>query len=150
MTKHTRIAFTLALLLAVGGGAPGALAQETYAVVSSTGNANRAKVTPKLLRMLYLKELREWPDGTLARPIARPEDSEAHRLFRDQVLRMDEMRLARHWIGLKQRTGQRSLSPVAQDRTLIGLLKRYPGAFAVLPVAVAESDPELEILLKLH
>ncbi len=127
---------------------PEVSAAESFAVVASAENPARS-IDAATLRRLYLKEQSEWPDGTTGKPIARPAGSRAHELFLEHVLRMDQSRLTRHWISLKQRTGQRRALQVDSDEKLILLLRRFPGAFGVLPTSAVEDDPSLTILLRI-
>lgn len=121
---------------------------ESYAVVTNADNTAR-DVDAATLRRLYLKEQAEWPGGRAAKPFGRPATSGAHKALLENVLRMDQDRLTRHWISLKQRTGQRSVLEVDSDAKLQALLQRFPGAFGVLPLALAEADPRLHVLLRL-
>ena len=124
--------------------------ESEYAVVASAelaGSSEEADAT--LIRLLYLKELSDWPDGRVARPIGRPADSEAHQRFLEAILDMDSRRLEAHWASLKQRTGQGAVRAISSDAHTVVLLKRFEGAFAVLPTGIAEADPELIVLLEL-
>lgn len=130
------------LLQSLGASAQG------FAVVASADRADE-RVTAAIVRRLYLKEQADWPSGIPGKPLGRPSESPAQREFLRHVLRMDQPRLTRHWIALKQRTGQRRVIQVDSDRKLVLMLRRFPEAFGVLPLSVAESDPSLVVLLKL-
>ena len=140
LTAIAMLTFSVAL--------PAVAESSEYAVVSSAEN-RASEVDASLVRLLYLKELSEWPTGTSARPIGRAEGSPEDRLLLESVLEMDAARLAQHWISLKQRTGQRKVRRVESSEKVVLLLKHYPGAFAVLPIAIAEADPGLVVLLRL-
>ena len=120
-----------------------------FAVVVNAKNT-AAKADHALVRLLYLKDLSEWPDGTPAKPIGRPDESAEHHAFLDQVLKLKPWRLAEHWIALKQKNGSGKVRAVSKDNQVAMLVNRYPGAFGVLPLEVAENDSSLRILLKLH
>ena len=62
---------------------------------------------------------------------------------------MKPWQLDDYWISLKQRTGQRRVIPIALDRDVARLLKRYRGSFAVMSRSRAAVDPELRIVLRI-
>lgn len=144
------IVFVLCVSGLIGSTVSLAADERAYAVVASANLGEvAAEVDATLIRLLYLKELSEWPDGVAARPIGRPADSEAHRRFLEGVLDMDSRRFEAHWASLKQRTGQGAVHAISSDAHVVVLLKRFQGAFAVLPVGIADADPELIVLLDL-
>lgn len=128
--------------------APVVAEAEPFAVVANAENDAR-DVDAATLRRLFLKSQVEWPGGLSAKPFGRPANSPAHRALLEHVLQMDQARLTRHWISLKQRTGQRSTLEVESEDQLVLLLRRFPGALGVLPVARAEAEPQLAIVLRL-
>jgi hypothetical protein len=148
---HGRITtiVVLSLLLLSLGTTTRAAAEDTseYAIVvradQTTGAADAA-----LIRLLYLKILNEWPSGLPAKPIGPPDPSPENKILLDQLLRMDGARLARHWISLKQRTGQRRVRAVGSTAQALLLVKSRPGAFAIVPASAVEVDPDFTILFR--
>lgn len=148
MSKTRRFASAVILLGILLGLSPVLATPSKLAVVGNAKNRTQ-NIDAPLLRLLYLRELSDWPSGLPAKPIARQEGSKAQQIFREKILGMTPEQLVQHWISIKQRTGQRSARPVGNDRNVVLLLKRYPGAFAVLPADIVESDPDLVVLFGL-
>ena len=101
-----------------------------------------------LLRDLYLKRRSAWPGGQETRPFARPRRSPEHaRLL--VLLGLSEAELRRHWLSLKQRTGQVAPREIESDKILLALVRRYPGSFGVVSAEAAAGSADVEILFPL-
>lgn len=100
-----------------------------------------------LVRQLFLKERGEWPGGDESRPFSVESGDPLHTAFLGSVLNMSESELARHWISLKQRTGQTAPREVGSSRLLGKLVSKYPGAMGLMTVEDAAEAEGVRVLL---
>ncbi len=145
-----RLLLTL-LFVAVPGPAPSAVPTADDAelvVVVNPANVLKGDDTARAsVRQLYLKQRSEWPvrvggEPLDAKPFGRAAGSVEQRAFLSAVLGMSEVDLVKHWIDLKQRTGQTEPRSLASDRMVLKMVAKYPGGFGVVDRASADEQSD--------
>lgn len=141
----------LALPLSLASAAAAfAASSDTYAIVVNVENAisgPRAR-TIETVRRLYLKEQRDWPDGSVAIGFARPAESDEEKAFRDLILHMDDSRLESHWLRMKQTQGVAPPRAVGSTTILLRQLRARPNAFGVVRSSELGDMTGLRVLLE--
>jgi len=101
------------------------------------------------IRELFLKNRSSWVNGPKAKAYSRSIGSPIQKAFIKNVLSMSEEDFAQHWLLKKQVTGEVAPRAVASDRSIIKLVSKYQGAFAVIEMTSADKLPEdVKILFK--
>lgn len=114
----------------------------TFAVVVNPANSYSG--TPaevrKLVKQLYLKSRRDWPGkgGTQAKALARAKGTDEQAALLSEILKMSATELEKHWIAVKQKTGQTRPNVVKSDTMLIKFVKKYDGALCIVKESVAK------------
>lgn len=139
------LCLSLVALLAGGvshtGEAQTAAGAGKYAVIVHPSNKYTAESTAmhKLVKQLYTKERTAWPGKGKARPFGRKPGSAEKEAFRTYILDLSEAELAKHWIALKQRTGQTAPRALNSARMAIKMVAKYEGAFIVVSAEEAQA-----------
>jgi len=109
-------------------------AAESYVVVVNSENSfsGSPEEVKTVLRRLYLKQQKNWPSGENAIGFARPLKADAEIAFRRSVLGMSNFELARHWLQLKQKSGDTPHRTISSGRILIQQIRTKKNAFAVI------------------
>jgi len=117
-----------------------ALSTEYAVIVNSDSHVLPNEVMDNLkIKRLFLKEQRDWSSGVRAKPLDRKSDSVEHAVFLKIILDMSEAEFAAHWLTLKQKTGETPPRVVKRTRTLIRVVSKKKGAFAVIKASQAKS-----------
>ncbi|PKM10817.1 MAG: hypothetical protein CVV13_11590 [Gammaproteobacteria bacterium HGW-Gammaproteobacteria-3] len=108
-----------------------------FAVIVNAGNDYQAAETEMktTVKRLFLKEAGSWPNNIDAEPIDRAQGSAEQQAFMSQVLNLDAAALARHWMAVKQKTGQTAPREVSAGSIVLKLIGSKKGAFAVVDTA---------------
>ena len=132
--SSTLAAITFALLSVVIGQS----ASADNVVIVNINNSYTANedTMRKVVKRLFLKQQSTWPDGTNAKSFDRRKASAEQQAFNSTVLGMDDAVIARHWLSLKQTTGETPPRTVGSTNMLAKFVAKYDGAFGV----VAESE----------
>ncbi len=114
-----------------------------YAVIVNASNTFADDASAKsVIKQLFLKDREEWPNKAKdpSKPFGRAAGSPESKAFLAEVLGMTEAELAKHWISLKQKTGQTPPREVAADGMLIRFVAKFPGGFGVVKADAAQAD----------
>jgi len=112
-----------------------------YAVIGNTALESlidKGKIENRI-RQLYLKERTEWNGSIGAKPFNRSDGSDEEKAMREHLLGMSDAELAKHWISLKQKTGQTPPREVSSDTMVLKMVQKYDGAFGVLALDKAQA-----------
>lgn len=127
-----------------------ALAQR-YSVIVNAENAisGSEDYLRAQVRLLFLKQKTEWPDGKIAIPSALPVDNEGLDHFRKDVLNMSRDDLERHWLRLRQLSGEVPPREFRSNRMVIRHVARSPGAMGIAESLFVKSNPDVRVLFEL-
>lgn len=101
--------------------------------------ARKASPDDAWLRLVYLKQRRDWEDGEPIVPVNRESGSAARQAFADRILRLSPNRLTSYW---NERYFDGVLPPITfdSDRAVVRYVASEPNAIGyVAPDAVDES-----------
>lgn len=123
--------------------APQALAQ-SYAVIVNNVNSFSGDETAmkQQVKRLFLKQSSAWQGGTEVRAFDRAKGSPETTAFISDVLGMDEAAVARHWLSLKQKTGETPPRNVSSSNMLVKLVSKYEGGVGVVDSTTASALPD--------
>jgi len=137
-----------ALLSATAAGAGSAVsgsAAEAFVVVANKNNgyepANNEE-TRNLIKALFLKSRKDWPSGESAKPFAFREGTPEAAAFQKQVLQMSDAELSKHWLTLKQTTGDTPPRELPSASMALKFIDKFEGAFSVMTKADAEANKD--------
>ena len=113
--------------------------------------AGVVKFTSCPLRRTTRKDPAAWipnsgPGGPTVRAFGRRDGSKPQEYFQRHLLGMTQAHLARYWLKQKMTHGLTPPKGVGSDRLAVKYVKKYPGAFAILPIDVARRSG-LRVLL---
>lgn len=131
------------LVLLVSLAIPAAAAAE-YAVVVNSENTYSASADKQknVLKRLFLKRQKSWPNGIDAEPFNLKEDNPAYQALLESILEMDEAAVAAHWLAEKQTTGTTPPTSIASARVIMKLIGKKTGGVAIVSEADAQDLPE--------
>jgi len=116
-----------------------------FAVVINAKNEfkGEGKDARDAVRRLFLKDASTW-SGTKhkAKAFDRGAKDDAHISFVTDVLEMKESELAKHWIMVKQKSGETRPREVDSDRSLFKMIAKYDGALGFAETSSLEDLPE--------
>lgn len=136
-----RIFFLVFTMIATTA-APAVLAQPYSIIVNVTNNyAASDDEMRQLIKRLFLKQETDWPNGELARAFGRDPKSSEQNVFAEKILAMNTAEIARHWLGLKQKTGETPPRSINSTRMLLKTVEKYPGAFGLVDEKTAKELP---------
>lgn len=123
-------------------GEDGAGPVEYAVVVNAANDFSDAGSAKNVIKQLFLKDRGEWPNKAKdeSKPFARAAGGPETKAFLAEVLGMTEAELAKHWIALKQKTGQTPPREVETDDMLLRFVAKFPGGFGVVKADAAQAD----------
>lgn len=122
---------------------------ENYTLLVNAENAYAAPVeeAKQEIKLLFLKQKTFWADGTPAKPLARPQDSEENKVFLSNVLQMSPSEIAQYWLSMKQKTGQTPPREMDSPRILLKMIGVSREAFALFKSSdVTPAPPGTRVL----
>lgn len=123
-------------------GQDGAEPVEYAVVVNAANDFADAGSAKNVIKQLFLKDRGDWPNKAKdeSKPFGRTAGTPETKAFLAQVLGMTEAELAKHWIALKQKTGQTPPREVETDDMLLRFVAKFPGGFGVVKADAAKAD----------
>ncbi len=124
---------------------------ESYAVVVNASNnySADASVMKNQVKQLFLKQTSSWPNGKKVNAFDRGKGSTETSAFNKNILKMDSAAVARHWLGLKQKTGETPPRNVKSTNMLLKLIAKYEGGLGIVDSETAKKLPEgVKVLFK--
>lgn len=137
----------LCVTILLSAGIPGerhpadsAAGRSSYAVIvnEKNGYGESGEAAKTLIKQLFLKELKNWPDGEKAKPFDQKGGSDASQAFQKGVLGMSKAQVARHWLNMKNRQGTTPPKSVSSDRKVVKYVAKYKGALGFVKAAAAK------------
>lgn len=123
-------------------------AADFYVVVNSDNNFGGSEEEAKsLVRRVFLKSTKNWPDGETAVPFSRKDTNEAQIALLASILSMTDAEHGQHWARQKQTTGDTPPRAVGSKSILLRLIKREPGAIGIIDGSGPEPEG-VRVLLK--
>lgn len=124
---------------------------QRYSVIVNAENAisGSEDYLKAQVRLLFLKQKTEWPDGEIAKPSTLPEDNDGLDYFRKSVLNMSEGELEHHWLRLRQLSGTMPPREFRSNRMVIRHVARSPGAMGIAESLFVKSNPKVRVLFEL-
>lgn len=122
---------------------------ESYALVINADNNYSASIedAKQEIKLLFLKQKSAWANGTTAKPLARPQDSEESKIFLSAILQMSPSEVAQYWLSMKQKTGQTPPREMESSRILLKMISASPDAFALFKQSdVTPTPPGTRVL----
>lgn len=123
-----------AACLMVGGVAATAYAGESFAVI--VNSENTYKGSPDEMKdtvaKVFLKQRQEWPGGLTSKPYDRPKTSKEHTALLSELVKMNDAKLAEHFVKLKQLRGETAPRVIRPDKITMSLVGKDKGAMAVV------------------
>lgn len=153
MLKQTRKLLKYGLLIPLfflSGMSSQAMA-ESYAVIGNIKNDVSEGLARQQASRLFLKQHSKWSNGLASKVFDRREGSVEHNAFRSEVLNLSEGGLTRHWLSLKQKTGETPPRIIASTSRLVRIIKKHKGALAVIKEEEVGSLPfDVRVLFKFN
>jgi hypothetical protein len=120
--------------LGFGGSAVTVHAGESFAVIVNSGNTYNGSLDEMKdsVAKVFLKQRQEWPGGLSSKPYDRPKKSKEHIALLSTLLKINEAKLAEHWVKLKQLRGETAPRVIRPDKITISLVGKDKGAMAVV------------------
>lgn len=119
-----------------------AFAQSFSVIVNASNDYSASEEEMKhLIKRLFLKQENDWPNGEYAQVFSRDAKSPELSQFTDSILAMNSAQVARHWLSLKQKTGETPPRSISSTRMLLRTLERYPGAVGLVDEETAKDLP---------
>ena len=126
-----------------------ALADSTnaYADNALIVNANNSYNAPEsemreVVKRLFLKKQSAWPNGLNAKCFDRAKASSEQNAFNSTILNMESLAIARHWLGLKQATGETPPRNVGSANILTKFVGKYDGGMGIVTESELAGLPE--------
>ena len=116
-----------------------------YAVVVNKKNGyepSDKEQTRNLIKALFLKKRKDWPSGETAKPFAYREGTPEAVAFQKQVLKMSDAELSKHWLSLKQTTGDTPPRELPSASLALKFIDKFEGAFSVMSKEDAEANKD--------
>ena len=132
-----RLKLSIALLLAVASGRPGAFAQETaFKVVVNPANPASSLPRAQLSRM-FMKKVQAWEDGQKVTPVDQSETSAVRGVFSRSVHREAAGTIKSYW--LQQVFAGRLVPPaeLPSDTEVLAFVRNHVGAVGYVSAAAA-------------
>ncbi len=90
------------------------------------------KLSRAQVKDYYFKKNRQWPDQSTVRFFDRHESNPARDIFLQTILNRTARQVDNFWIEQKFKSGDSAPSTVDEDKILIDLISRFPGAISYL------------------
>lgn len=127
---------TAILLLASLGANSSAFADNALIVNANNPYTATESDMRELVKRLFLKRQSAWPNGATAKCFDRSRTSNEQTTFNQTILEMSDAVIARHWLRLKQTTGETPPRNVGSTNVLSKFVSKYDGGMGV----VAENE----------
>jgi len=117
----------------------------TFVVVTNTNNGYEPEdkeKTRNLIKSLFLKKRGDWPGGESAKPFAFRDGTPETEAFQKEVLRMSDAELSKHWLTLKQTTGDTPPRKLPSASLAVKFIAKFEGALSVMAKSDAESNED--------
>lgn len=150
MTDLKIIICVIGAMILVGAARADGAKPDAYAIVVNAENSVSGSRTDLIatIRRLYLKQQKDWPDGSSAIVFARPAGTEEEVAFRKYILGMDESRLESHWLRLKQTQGAPPPRAVGSARILLRQISLRKSAFGIVRMSELGDAAGVKVLLE--
>lgn len=128
MPAYSRIFLVLCGLII----SPCSLAQ--HAVIVNANNPYNASESEmrEVVKRLFLKQQSTWPNGITAKCYDRSKASAEQVSFNRDLLGMSDAVIARHWLGVKQTTGETPPRNVGPTSILGKFVGKYDGGLGIV------------------
>jgi len=138
--KWVRIAF-VALAATTMWQMPAAAGDYVVVVNEANTFSADAEQMRNQVRRYFLKESKNWPDGSNVVPFARKPGNASYDAMLVGILGMNQSEFDAHWARKKQTTGDTRPRSVGSSNILLRLIKRDAGTIGVIEKADAGKIP---------
>ena len=128
---------------------PPCWAGDSFAIIVNSDNplSGTSEELTSVVRRLFLKQQRDWPNHVSSRVYDREPQSLEHQQFVEQILKMSGGRLSSHWVKMKQVSGDTPPRVIRSHPILLRFIAKHKGGMGIVQMEeVKNLPPTIKVL----